>query len=86
MVMARIRKRRQAQRQEKQAKSNKENNYVIKVMRLNIRKGGQFLWSARAKGCPNPKSQAFSLQDIDNDNENGHAFSSRVASYCSIYQ
>ncbi len=39
VVMARVRKRRQAQRQARQAKCKMENRYVIKVMRLN-REGG----------------------------------------------
>ncbi len=38
-VTARARKHRQAQRQARQAKSNRENRYVIKVTRLN-REGG----------------------------------------------
>ncbi len=39
MVMARVRKHRQAQRQARQAKSKRGNRYVIRVMRLN-REGG----------------------------------------------
>ncbi len=35
MMMARVRKHRQAQRQARQAKSKRENGYVIKAMRLN---------------------------------------------------
>ncbi len=42
-----------AQGQARQAKSKKENRYVIKVMSLN-KEGGQVFWFARTKGCPKP--------------------------------
>jgi hypothetical protein len=40
-------------RQEQERKSNRENRYVIKVMKSN-RGGGQVLLSAGTKGCPKP--------------------------------
>ncbi len=52
-VSARVRKSRASQGQARQTKSNRENWYVIKVMKSN-REGGQVLWSARTKGCPKP--------------------------------
>ncbi len=47
---ARVGERRLARRQARQAKSKKENRYVIKVMNEQM-EGGQVLWSARTKGC-----------------------------------
>ncbi len=48
LVRAKVRERRQAQRQARQAKSKKKNRYVIKVMNEH-REGEQFLKFARPK-------------------------------------
>ena len=53
VVRAKVRERRQAQRQARQAKSKKKNRYVIKVMNEH-REGEQFLKFARTKGCSPP--------------------------------
>ncbi len=52
-VRAKVHKHRLAQRQARQVKGKRENRYVIKVMNEH-RKGGQVLWSARAKSCLKP--------------------------------
>jgi hypothetical protein len=51
-MRATVRVHRPAQRQVRQAKGKRENRYVIKVMVMSVkRKGGQFLRSARTRGC-----------------------------------
>ena len=63
-VWATVGKHRPAQGQVRQAKSRKENRYVIKVMNLN-REGGQVFWFARTKGCPEP----FNWSGKKNEND-----------------
>jgi hypothetical protein len=50
VVRAKVRERRQAQRQARQAKSKKKNRYAIRVM-IEHREREQFLKFARTKGC-----------------------------------
>ncbi len=54
VVMARVRRLRLAQGKARQTKSNKENRYVIKVMRFKTGNGIRFLRFARTKGCTKP--------------------------------
>ena len=51
--IARVRKHRQAQRQVRQAKSKKENRYLVKVMRLN-KEGGAVPLVRENQGCTEP--------------------------------
>jgi hypothetical protein len=54
VVMARVRRLRLAQGQTRQTKSNKENRYVIKIVRFKTGKEIRFLRFARTKGCTKP--------------------------------
>ncbi len=55
---ATVRVNKPARRQAKQAKGKRENRYVVKVMSVK-RKGGQFLKSARTRGCTSPFNWAI---------------------------
>ncbi len=52
VVRAKVRERRQAQRQARQAKIKKKNRYVIKVMRFKTGKGMGSLGSREPKNLP----------------------------------
>ncbi len=66
VVMARVRKHRQAQWQARQAKSKKQNRYVIKVMRLNTEDGRECgsLGLREPKDAPNQRMHGASCDHI----------------------